>query len=224
VVGGVVVQDFWVSLLIVLSIVTMTFGNMVALRQTNIKRLLAYSSIAQAGYTLMGVVALQATDASYAVASVSFYMFMYIFTNLLAFGGLVLFISVTGKEEIKDLAGLNRRSPWLALGITIAFLSLAGIPPAAGFFGKFFLFQAAVHANLVGLALIAVINAIIALYYYLVVVKVMYVDVGPDDDKPISIPRSYAWALGITTLVVVLLGTIAVTPIYDWATLGANGL
>lgn len=224
VVGGVVVQDFWVSLLIVISIVTMTFGNMVALRQTNIKRLLAYSSIAQAGYTLMGVVALQATDASYAVASVSFYMFMYIFTNLLAFGGLVLFISVTGKEEIKDLAGLNRRSPWLALGITIAFLSLAGIPPAAGFFGKFFLFQAAVHANLVGLALIAVINAIIALYYYLVVVKVMYVDVGPDDDKPISIPRSYAWALGITTLVVVLLGTIAVTPIYDWATLGANGL
>ena len=103
-------------------------------------------------------------------------------------------------------------------------LSLAGIPPAAGFFGKFFLFQATVNANLVGLALIAVVNAIIALYYYLVVVKVMYVDVGPDDDKPINIPRSYAWALGITTIVVVLLGTIAVTPIYDWAALGANGL
>jgi len=224
IVGGVVVQDFWVSLLVVISIITMTFGNIVALRQSNIKRLLAYSSIAQAGYTLMGIVALQATDQSFAVASVSFYMFMYIFTNLLAFGGLILFISVTGKEEIKDLAGLNRRSPWLALGITLALLSLAGIPPAAGFFGKFFLFQATVNANLVGLALIAVVNAIIALYYYLVVVKVMYVDVGPDDDKPINIPRSYAWALGITTIVVVLLGTIAVTPIYDWAALGANGL
>lgn len=224
VVGGVVVQDFWVSLLVVISIITMSFGNMVALRQSNIKRLLAYSSIAQAGYTLMGVVALQASDDSFAIASISFYMFMYIFTNLLAFGGLILFISITGKEEVKDLAGLNRRSPWLALGITIALLSLAGIPPAAGFFGKFFLFQAAVNANLVGLALIAVINAIIALYYYLVVVKVMYVDVGPDDDKPINIPRSYAWALGITTIVVVLLGTIAVTPIYDWAALGANGL
>jgi len=224
VVSGVVIQDFWVSLLVVLSIVSMTLGNVVALRQTNIKRLLAYSSIAQAGYSLMGIVALQSVDDSFAVASVSFYMFMYIFTNLLAFGGLILFISVTGKEEIKDLAGLNRRSPWLALGITIALLSLAGIPPAAGFFGKFFLFQAAVYANLVGLALIAVVNAIIALYYYLVVVKIMYVDIGPDDDKPINIPRSYAWALGITTLVVVLLGTIAVTPIYDWAAMGANGL
>ncbi len=224
VVGGVVIQDFWVSLLVVLSILSMTLGNVVALRQSNIKRLLAYSSIAQAGYTLMGVVSLQATDQSFAVASVSFYMFMYIFTNLLAFGGLILFISVTGKEEIKDLAGLNRRSPWLALAITLALLSLAGIPPAAGFFGKFFLFQATVNANLVGLALIAVVNAIIALYYYLVVIKVMYVDVGPDDDKPINIPRSYAWALGITTIVVVLLGTIAVTPIYDWAALGANGL
>lgn len=224
VVGGVVIQDFWVSLVVVISIITMTLGNVVALRQSNIKRLLAYSSIAQAGYSLIGIAALQAVDDQYAVASVSFYMFMYIFTNLLIFGGLILFISVTGKEEIKDLAGLNRRSPWLALGITIALLSLAGIPPGAGFFGKFFLFQAAVDAELVGLALIAVINAIIALYYYLVVVKVMYVDVGPDDDKPIVIPRAYAWALGITGIVVVLLGTIAVTPIYDWAVLGANGL
>lgn len=232
VVSGVVIQDFWVGLVIVLSIVSMTLGNVVALRQTNIKRLLAYSSIAQAGYTLMGIAALQANTPlssgldprSYAVASVSFYMFMYIFTNLLAFGGIILFISVTGKEDIKDLAGLNRRSPWLALGITIALLSLAGIPPGAGFFGKFFLFQAAVYADLVGLALIAVINAIIGLYYYLVVIKVMYVDVGPDDDKPIAIPRAYGWALGITGLVVLLLGTIAITPIYDWAALGANGL
>lgn len=224
VVGGVVIQDFWVNLLVVISIVTMTLGNVVALRQSNIKRLLAYSSIAQAGYTLIGVVALQAGDDSLAVASVSFYMFMYIFTNLLIFGGVILFISVTGTEDIEDLAGLNRRSPWLALTITIALLSLGGIPPTAGFFGKFFLFQAAVNANLVGLALIAVVNAIVALYYYLVVVKVMYVDTSPDDDKPIAIPRAYGWALGITTAVVILLGTIAVTPIYDWATLGANGL
>jgi len=224
VVSGVVIQDFWVNLVVVISIVSMTLGNVVALRQTNIKRLLAYSSIAQAGYTLMGIAALQASDMSFAVASISFYMFMYIFTNLLAFGGLILFIAVTGKEDVKDLAGLNRRSPWLALAITIALLSLAGIPPGAGFFGKFFLFQAAVHANLIGLALIAVLNAIVALYYYLIVIKVMYVDVGSDDDKVIAIPRSYGWALGITGLVVLLLGTIAITPIYDWAVLGANGL
>ena len=224
VIGGVIIQDFWVNLLIVVSIVSMTLGNVVALRQSNIKRLLAYSSIAQAGYTLIGVAALQGMDDSLAVASVSFYMFMYIFTNLLVFGGVILFISATDTEEISDLAGLNRRSPWVALFITIGLLSLGGIPPAAGFFGKFFLFQAAVNANLVGLALIAVTNAIIALYYYLVVIKVMYVDVGPDDDVPIAIPRAYAWSLGITALVVILLGTIAVTPIYDWATLGARGL
>ena len=223
-VGGVVIQDFWVNLLIVVSIASMTLGNVVALRQSNIKRLLAYSSIAQAGYTLIGVAALGGADDSLAVASVSFYMFMYIFTNLLIFGGVILFIAATDTEEISDMAGLNRRSPWLALFITIGLLSLGGIPPAAGFFGKFFLFQAAVNANLVGLALIAVTNAIIALYYYLVVIKVMYVDVGPDDDKPIVIPRVYGWALGITALVVILLGTIAVTPIYDWALLGAAGL
>ncbi len=224
VIGGIIIQDFWVNLLVVISIVTMTLGNVVALRQSNIKRLLAYSSIAQAGYTLIGVVALQGADDSLAVASVSFYMFMYIFTNLLVFGGVILFIAATDTEEISDLAGLNRRSPWLALFITIGLLSLGGIPPAAGFFGKFFLFQAAVNANLVGLALIAVTNAIIALYYYLVVIKVMYVDVGAADDVPIAIPRAYAWSLGITALVVILLGTIAVTPIYDWAALGAGGL
>ena len=224
IVGGVIIQDFWVNLLIVVSIVSMTLGNVVALRQSNIKRLLAYSSIAQAGYTLIGVAALQGADDSLAVASVSFYMFMYIFTNLLVFGGVILFIASTDTEEISDMAGLNRRSPWLALFITIGLLSLGGIPPAAGFFGKFFLFQAAVDANLVGLALIAVTNAIIALYYYLVVIKVMYVDVGSDDNKPIALPRAYAWSLGITALVVILLGTVAVTPIYDWATLGAAGL
>ncbi len=223
-IAGVVIQDFWVNLLVVVSIVSMTLGNVVALRQSNIKRLLAYSSIAQAGYTLIGVVALQGANDSLAVASVSFYMFMYIFTNLLVFGGVILFIAKTDTEEISDMAGLNRRSPWLALFITIGLLSLGGIPPAAGFFGKFFLFQAAVNSNLVGLALIAVTNAIIALYYYLVVIKVMYVDVGPDDDKPIAIPRAYGWSLGITALVVILLGTIAVTPIYDWAALGARGL
>ena len=224
VIGGVIIQDFWVNLLIVISIISMTVGNVVALRQSNIKRLLAYSSIAQAGYTLIGVAALQGANDSLAVASVSFYMIMYIFTNLLVFGGVILFIAKTDSEEISDLAGLNRRSPWLALFITIGLLSLGGIPPAAGFFGKFFLFQAAVNANLVGLALIAVTNAIIALYYYLVVIKVMYVDVGPDDDKPIAIPRAYAWSLGVAALLVILLGTIAVTPIYDWATLGASGL
>jgi len=223
-VAGISVQEFWVNLLVVLSILSMTLGNVVALRQSNIKRMLAYSSIAQAGYTLIGLAAIQGNSDSLAVAAISFYMVMYIFTNLLVFGGVIVFIAKTGSEEISDMAGLNRRNPWLALFITIGLLSLGGIPPAAGFFGKFFLFQAAVDANLVGLALIAVTNAIIALYYYLVVIKVMYVDVGADDDVPIALPRSYAWSLGITTALVLLLGTVAVSPIYDWAANGAAGL
>jgi len=227
VIAGVNVEQFWVNTLVVLSILSMTLGNLLALRQDNIKRLLAYSSIAQAGYALIGVTALQsATELgqSLAIASVSFYMFMYTFTNLGAFAAIILFTEATGSEQIKDLASLNRRNPWLALAMTIALLSLGGIPPAAGFFGKLFLFQAAVEANLVGLAMIGVLNAIVALYYYLVVIKVMYVDPSEDADQLIVMPRPYAWVLGITSVVVILLGTVAVTPVYDWARAGAAAI
>lgn len=223
VVDGRVVQDFWVTLVAAMSIITMTLGNVLALRQTNIKRLLAYSSIAQAGYTLIGIAAMQ-VQSDLGVASVSYYMFMYTFTNLLAFAVVILFSEATGSEAIKDLASLNRRSPMLALAMTIALLSLGGIPPAAGFFGKFFLFQAAVEAQLVGLAIIGVLNAIVALYYYLVVIKIMYVDPHADQDKAIRISRSHAWVLGITAVVVILLGTIAATPIFDWAREGARAI
>jgi len=223
VIDGRQIQMFWVSLLTVLSIVSMTLGNVLALRQTNIKRMLAYSSIAQAGYVLVGLVALQSPDPSLGVSSVAFYLFMYTFSNLLIFGGVVLFAEATKSEDIKDLASLQRRSPWLALAMTIGLLSLAGIPPAAGFFGKFFLFQAAVEANLVGLAIIGVLNSIVALYYYLVVIKVMYVDPSPDQDKPIGISRPYAWLLGITSVVVLLLGIVP-AQIIDWARNGAQAI
>ncbi|MCU0511614.1 MAG: NADH-quinone oxidoreductase subunit N [Anaerolineae bacterium] len=218
-----VIQQFWVGLLTVFAILTMTLGNLLALRQNSFKRLLAYSSIAQAGYTLMGLAALQAQTAAgqdLAMASVSFYMFMYTFTNLVIFGGIIVFAEYTGRDQISDFAGLQRRNPWLALMMTIGLLSLAGIPPAAGFFGKLFLFQAAVQANLVGLAIIGVLNAIIGLYYYLVIIKIMYVDHGQDEEKALPLPRSYAWALGISTVVVLILGVIP-APIFDWAMQGA---
>jgi NADH-quinone oxidoreductase subunit N len=226
VINGQEIQGFWTQLAAVLAIISMTLGNVVALVQKNIKRLLAYSSIAQAGYTLIGVAALQSAGAvqEQAVAAIAFYMFMYTFTNLLAFGVIILFTEATGSETIADLAGLSRRSPMLALAMTIALLSLAGVPPAAGFFGKFFLFQAAVQANLVGLAIFAVLNSIVALYYYLVVIKVMYVDRSADDDKPIKASQTYVWVLGATSLVVVLLGTFFATPIFEWASRGAAAL
>jgi NADH-quinone oxidoreductase subunit N len=225
VLNGVEIQGFWVQLATALAVISMTLGNVVALAQRNIKRLLAYSSIAQAGYTLIGVAALQATGAQeQAVAAIVFYMFMYTFTNLLAFVVVVLFSEATGSETIADLAGLSRRSPWLALTMTVALLSLGGVPPAAGFFGKFFLFQAAVNSGLTWLAMFGVINSIVALYYYLVVVKVMYVDRSEDEDKPIPISRTYVWVLGVTTVVVIVIGSVGVQPIFAWALRGAQAL
>ncbi|MEP6987662.1 MAG: NADH-quinone oxidoreductase subunit N, partial [Chloroflexota bacterium] len=156
VIGGSQIQNFWVQLVVASAVISMTVGNVVALSQKNIKRMLAYSSIAQAGYTLVGVAAIQSATVSGqadAVASVGFYMFMYVFTNLLAFAVVILFSNATGSETIADLAGLSRRSPFLALMMTLALLSLAGVPPAAGFVGKFFLFRAAVQSNLTWLAL-----------------------------------------------------------------------
>ncbi len=227
VINGQEIQNFWVTLVTALAVVSMTFGNVVALAQRNVKRLLAYSSIAQAGYTLIGLAAVQATATSTgaeAVAAITYYMFMYTFTNLLAFAVIIVFSEATGTEQISDLAGLSRRSPWMALVLTIALLSLAGVPPAAGFFGKFFLFSAAVQANLVWLAIIGVLNSIVALFYYLVIIKVMYVDKGKDEDKPIPISRSYLYVMGVVSVIVVLLGTIGVQPIFDWALQGARAL
>jgi NADH-quinone oxidoreductase subunit N len=119
---------------------------------------------------------------------------------------------------------LNRRSPWLALAMTIALLSLAGIPPAAGFFGKFFLFNAAVEAGLAWLAIIGVLNSIVALYYYLIVIKVMYVDRSEDEDKPIPMSRAYLWVLGVPAVLVLVLGTVGAQAIFDWAIRGATSL
>jgi len=223
VVGGHEIQAFWVSLAALMAVISMTLGNVLALSQRNIKRLLAYSSIAQAGYALIGVAAIQ-SQTEQGVASVGFYLFMYTFTNLLAFAVVVFFSEATGSETIADLAGLNRRSPWLALMMTIALLSLGGIPPTAGFFGKFFLFNAAVQADLTWLAIVGVLNAIVALYYYLIVIKVMYVDRSADEDQPIALSRASGWALALPGLVVLLLGTVAAQPVFEWAVQGALAL
>lgn len=235
VIEGQSLQEFWVQLVIVLAVISMTIGNVLALVQRNVKRLLAYSSIAQAGYTLIGVAAIQTmyltdgiTDlsqsaAAQGVAAVTFYMFMYTFTNLLAFAVVVIFAEATGSENISDLAGLSRRNPWLALAMTVGLLSLAGIPPAAGFFGKFFLFNAAVTAGLEWLAMVGVLNAIIGLYYYLTIIKVIYVDRSADDEVPIALNMTSAWVLGVTTVIVIILGVLP-QAIFNWALSSATTL
>jgi len=155
---------------------------------------------------------------------IAFYMAMYTFTNLLAFGVIIFVANTTGSYNISTFAGLSRRSPAAALALTVALLSLAGVPPAAGFFGKFFLFQAAIESGLTWLALFGILMSIVALYYYLVVIKVMYVDHSPDEDKPITASPGFAWTMGIVTVIVVLLGTIAVQPLFQWALQGAQAL
>jgi NADH-quinone oxidoreductase subunit N len=223
VIGDVQIQDFWINLLAIASAASMTVGNVLALSQKNFKRLLAYSSIAHAGYTLIGVAAIQAGTAQ-SVASVTFYMVIYLFTNLLAFGVIIIFSEATGTDDIKDLAGLSRRNPWMALAMTIGLLSLAGIPPAAGFFGKFFLFNAAVEAGLTWLALVAVLNSIVALFYYLVVIKIIYVDRSADEDKSIRVAPVAAWVLGAASVAVILLGTVATQAVFNWALTSASSL
>jgi len=223
IVGGEELQVFWVPLMSVLATVTMTLGNVLALVQKNIKRLLAYSSVAQAGYTLIGVAALQ-NETEVAVASIGFYMFMYTFTNMLAFAVVILFSEGNDTEEIADFAGLAKRNRWLAITMTIAFLSLAGLPPAAGFVGKFFLFNAAVQSGLTWLAVVGIINSLIAVYYYLVVVKVIYFDEADEAIKPVPVTMSYAWMLALNTIIIILLGTALAQPVYNWAQTAATAL
>jgi NADH-quinone oxidoreductase subunit N len=216
-------SQFWVQLAAVLSVISMTLGNLLALVQGNIKRLLAYSTIAHAGYALMGVAAISTDKSGDGAAAVAFYMFMYVLSNILAFGVVILFANATGSEEIHDLSGMARRSPWLGLAMTIALLSLAGIPPAAGFVGKFLLFRAAVDAHLTWLALVGVVNVIIGLYYYLIIIRTMYMEEAPTDE-PIPVGAPYTWALGISVAGVLLFGTILVTPLLNWATSAAQAL
>lgn len=209
----------WAPLLAVLATATMTLGNVLALAQRNIKRLLAYSSIAHAGYALMGFVALTQLG----VASVVFYLMAYVLTNLAAFGVVILFAHASGSDEIKDYAGLSRRSPGLALVLMIAMLSLAGMPPLAGFFGKFYIFAAAVDAGLIWLAVVGVLNAIIGLYYYLIVLKVVYLYRSPDEAKPVTVSGSQGFALVTCTAGILLLGTLS-APWFAWAWAAAGSL
>jgi NADH-quinone oxidoreductase subunit N len=165
----------WASALAILSVLTMTLGNLAALKQDNIKRLLAYSSIAHAGYLLIGVAAL-ATVGDAARAPLLYYLLAYTFTTIGAFG-IVAWLGNRGDERLllDDWAGLASRHPAAALAMTVFMLSLGGVPPTAGFFAKFYLFRAALEkSGLLWLVIIAVLNSVVSVYYYLRVVTAMY--------------------------------------------------
>ncbi|NLT65562.1 MAG: NADH-quinone oxidoreductase subunit N [Acidobacteria bacterium] len=164
----------WRLLIIVISVVTMTFGNIAALRQNNIKRLLAYSSIAHAGYILMGTVVLN----SQGLQSVLIYLITYLFMNLGAFLIVIEIFNRTGSFDIDDYRGLSRRSPFLTIAMTIFMLSLMGIPPFAGFFGKLYVFGAAVNNDLAWFAVVGALNSVISVYYYARVIRAMIIEPG----------------------------------------------
>jgi NADH-quinone oxidoreductase subunit N len=197
----------WVWVLAALSAITMTVGNLAALRQTNLKRMLAYSSIAHAGYILAGVAAYSELGSS----AMLFYLFAYAFMNVGAFAILIAVSrfdsSAEGGETLNDLAGLAARKPWLAASMTLFMLSLAGIPPLVGFLAKLNVFSAAVQAGLVWLAVFGVVNSVISAYYYLRVVVVMYMKPGqPAEGTASPVCLALQVGVGLAAVATVVLG------------------
>jgi proton-translocating NADH-quinone oxidoreductase, chain N len=191
-------QFNWHLILAVLAALTIVIGNLVALPQTNVKRLLAYSSIAQAGYILVGLAAAN----TYGIKGLLFYAMLYVFSNVGAFTVTTMVETESRSTDLAAFNGLGRRSPMLAAAMTVCLLSLAGIPPLAGFAGKFYLFSGAIQAGYLWLAFLGLLMSMVSVYYYLNVAKAMYI--GPNDtEKAIAVP-----AAGRLALWICLLGTI----------------
>ena len=205
---GPVYSKVWEWMLYALIILTITVGNLFAIRQRNMKRFLAFSSVSQAGYIMLGVIAMNAMG----MAAMMYYILVYIFSNLAAFGVIGAIENATGKVSMDDYRGLYKTNPRLSVAMMLAMFSLAGIPPFAGFFSKFFIFTGAINQGSVAiyvLVLIALINTIISLYYYLLVVKAMFIS---EEECVISNFRSsFSERLGLWITVggILLLGLVS---------------
>ncbi|NKB87516.1 MAG: NADH-quinone oxidoreductase subunit NuoN [Acidobacteria bacterium] len=201
----------WTALLAVLSVATMTFGNVAAVTQDNVKRMFAYSSVAHAGYALMGIVA----GTAYGVSAAMYYLFAYTFMNIGAWAMIVIFRREgMACDRVEDFNGLVHRSGWAAAAMIIFLLSLGGIPPTIGFLGKWYVFGAAVEAGYGWLAVVGAINAAISIFYYLRLVKAMFVaDADSDVTLVHSMPLNVTLAL---SAVITILGVIWATPFIEW--------
>ena len=207
----------WNKLLVILSVLTMTLGNLVAVWQDNLKRLLAYSSIAHAGYMLMGVILLSDKG----IAAVLIYFVMYLFMNLGAFFVVMLVANKTGSEDISAYRGLGYRSPLIAVAMALFLLSLTGLPPTAGFIGKFYLFAAVLDAKWFWLAVVGAVNSVISLYYYARVLRYMFLRDADDNSKPLPLHRIETLIL-LALAVPTLLFGLYFTPIVDLANASAQ--
>jgi NAD(P)H-quinone oxidoreductase subunit 2 len=202
------VIEQWHFVFTALAILSMVLGNVVALAQTSMKRMLGYSSIAQAGFVMIGMVI--GTETGY--ASMVFYLLVYLFMNLGAFACVILFTLRTGTDRISDYAGLYQKDPFLTLALSICLLSLGGIPPLAGFFGKIYIFWAGWKAGAYGLVLLALVTSVVSIYYYLRVVKMMVVK---EPNEMSDVVRNYPvtnWNLpGMRSLQVATIATLIAT-------------
>jgi len=196
----------WSPLLAMLAALSILIGNLAALAQSNVRRLLAYSAVAHAGYTLLGLVA----GGRDGFSATLFYTTIYAFTLVGAFGVVALVRHQTGGDDFVHFAGLRRRSPWLAGCMAVFMLSLAGLPPLAGFFGKFYLFSAALHSGanygLLWLVALALLGSLISFYYYLLVLKVIFVDQSASAVTPVRIDSLQRASIVFLAAVIVLLG------------------
>lgn len=199
----------WGMVFAVLAVVGMTLGNIMAIPQSNIKRLLGYSSIAQAGYLLVGLAAMGVSTgvAVSTRSSVLFFLASYAFTNMAVFIAIIAISNKLNSDRIEDYAGMGKRTPLVALALTLGLVSLIGMPPAAGFMAKFYIFSAAVQHHLLWLVIIAVINSVISAYYYLRVVKVMWLG-KPATEEKIYHSAPLKLALGLSCLGILFLGII----------------
>jgi len=204
------VSEIWAQVIVVLSVSTMTIGNLFALRQENMKRFLAFSSIAQAGFIMLGVLG----QGSQGMGSVVFFLLVYVFTNLAAFSVVAAIEDKTGKGNMKDFNGLYQTNPKLSLIFMLALFSLAGIPPVAGFFGKLFLFSAAASKGYYIVLLIAVLNATISLYYYLRPIRAMFIE---KNDNPIPTFKSGLYMrIGLALCSIGIIATGFIGAIYEY--------
>jgi NADH-quinone oxidoreductase subunit N len=195
----------------------MFLGNLLALVQKNIKRLFAFSSIAHAGYMLIGV----ASGTSLGFKASMYYLLAYLFTNLAIFGVVQIVENSKNSNEIDAFKGLMRRSPGLALVFLIAILSLAGIPPFGGFIGKILVFMAAIDAGLIWLLIIGIVNSIIALYYYLTVLRITFADSEETKSHPIYL--GWKLALSVCVIGIIIMGVIF-TPWLNWLEVASTNL
>ena len=198
-------NEVWYNILIILALATMIIGNLFAIRQQNIKRFLAFSSIAQVGFILIGM----SNGGGLGSTSVTFFILIYVFSNLAAFGVASAISSKTGKENIDDYKGLYQTNPFLSWTLALALFSLAGIPPTAGFFGKLFLLTSGAHTGKYWFIVIAALNMVVSLYYYLRIVRAMFMDKNEQPIERIMGSRSVNFGLVICSTAIVLIGVVS---------------